>query len=131
MKHIKQHHPERADCGIACLAMVADVPYQVALEAMFECGITRLDGKLYTRPKHLVIAAGHLGIQCSSAKFSGWRPFVQLAIVKVNLDSENYWHWVVLSNDKQGPFVFDPGSDKVKIRDFRSFRHAGRCILVG
>src|SRR6266481_121911 len=102
MKHIIQEDDN--GCGVACVAMLADVSYGTARKAMFGLGDVRETSTADLRKALLAFSlkpADRL-VPLRTRHYSSLR---EPAILKANLRKRNYWHWVVW-NPNQG--ILDP-----------------------
>lgn len=127
MKRVQQQSIERADCGVACVAMLADRTYQEAFEAF---GFPENQSQFYTRHHHLISALGKLGCTVERKRFRSWRTISGRAIVAVNHShSQKYrcWHWVTFD----GEAIIDPKPGrKSRKTDFRGLRGKGQCLVI-
>ena len=108
LKRVPQRDWEHGDCGIACVAMVANVPYEWALRAF-----RRIEGKestssFYTNHTHVEQMLANLGKKTERIRFSSWRDIEHHAIVKVNLKKSGGWHWVAFDAGRQHATAHDP-----------------------
>ena len=82
------------DCGVACAAIMADVPYREALRAVFG---SQMAG--YTEIHDLRAGLAKLNVQLGPKMVSLFgRPIKSIktdALVKINECSNGYWHLVV------------------------------------
>ncbi len=101
-------------CGIACVAMVADLPYQKVKDVLMELkGWKKPDRQLYTRAKtHLDPLLKKLGIQFELKKSRGWDDIQGVCLLGVNRD-EGYFHWVVVIKDSGRFLILDPAYGEV------------------
>lgn len=131
LKRVPQKNWEHGDCGLACVAMVAKVPYEYALEAF-----RNLEGKaktksFYTSHKNLEEMLAALGHLTKRFRFQSWHSITHHAIVKVNVKKSGSWHWVVYDVGRKSPVVHDPKPGKRKlIQDFRGLKASGYYIAV-
>ena len=131
LKRVPQRDWEHGDCGIACVAMVANVPYERALRAF-----RRIEGKestssFYTNHTHVEQMLANLGKKTERIRFSSWRDIEHHAIVKVNLKKSGGWHWVAFDAGRQQATAHDPKPGKRKlIQDFRGLKGSGYYIAV-
>lgn len=101
MKRVQQRSIEHADCGVACVAMLAGCSYHQAFEAFEFAGN---QSEFYTRHHHLISALEKLGCAVKRKRFRSWREIRGRAIVAVNHTQDGYWHWVAFD----GEAVLDP-----------------------
>ena len=131
LRRVHQRDWEHGDCGIACVAMVANVPYEVALNAF-----RKIDGKestksLYTNHQHIEQMLSNLGKKTTRIRFKSWHEIKLHAVVKVNPKKSGGWHWVVYDAGRASPAVHDPKPGKRKIvRDFRGLNGNGYYIAI-
>jgi len=101
-------------CGVACLAMVANVHYPVARAVFDKLGMpARRPKRPYASNfKDLRKALGELGIANSMERWPGWEHFSGVGIIAVNASPGRYkgnWHWVVAEEHSQfGVVIHDP-----------------------
>lgn len=119
MKRIQQKSMEHADCGVACVAMLAGCSYQQAFDAF---GFAKNQGEFYTRHHHLISALEKLGCAVKRKRFSSWRGIKGAAIVAVNHKKDGCWHWVAFD----GKAILDPKPTRlVRKMDYRGLRGRG------
>lgn len=108
------------DCGVACLAMVAGVPYEDASEAFTAAGLhlKRKSKKPFmSNFRDLTAAAGHLGVQLRQRPFRTWSTIQSPTILKVKPPSAvpglstKDWHWVVAHRAAHGIHIEDPAHE--------------------
>lgn len=105
------------DCGVACVAMAAQVSYEVAHTAFCDHGLDAPSGKgRLLRPfssnfaeiKSVLLA---LGREARMLRFGGWSRINRPSIMKVRSgkDRDRNWHWVYANRDSvHGLYVLDP-----------------------
>lgn len=104
----------RSDCGVACLAMAADLSYADAREVFVSVGLA---DKRQKRPfssnfQDLRRALSACGKASTIKHFAGWDRVGKSAILKVFVKKGVGWHWVYAGSDPQlGLFVLDPATD--------------------
>lgn len=103
---------DASGCGIACIAMLADRPYQKVRQlAVDHLGYHKTSKEFYTGTRELKqlgkLLNLKIGYRC--IPFRDYSKVPGLAILAVNF-SENtgLWHWVVFRRDQDGPYVLDP-----------------------
>lgn len=89
MRRVQQRSIEHADCGVACVAMLAGCSYQQAFEVF---GFTEDQSVFFTRHHHLVSALENLGSAVKRKRFCSWREIYGRAIVAVNRSQDGHWH---------------------------------------
>lgn len=106
------HQQQSHDCGVACVAMAANVPYHVAREA-FEASFLHLKKK--GRPpyssnfKNIQDVLSRLGCSSRMRRFRHWGDIQGPGIVKVDIGHPQNWHWVFSTREKDiGLVVLDP-----------------------
>jgi hypothetical protein len=115
----------RSDCGVACVAMIAGVSYQMAFDVFcFSDG----EKRFYTRHKHLVAALDKLGCEVQRKWFRSWEEVPGHAILPVNHRCKRRnFHWVVFD----GKAVLDPNPDRsMREMKFKRYRASGWYLLV-
>jgi ABC-type bacteriocin/lantibiotic exporter with double-glycine peptidase domain len=106
MRLIKQKN--QTDCGVACVAMLADVSYAQAERILF--GANHI-GKSYTHKEDLIRGLRNFGITTSGhlvrcSKNPKNLKFKQDALIKTNKLKSGKWHWAVWDSRKQ--VLLDP-----------------------
>lgn len=91
---------DSSDCGVACLAMVANISYLTARGVFDAIGIPNIRPHLpyATNFKQLRQALTEFGIESSLERWRGWGHFSGIGILAVNAgpgSSPRNWHWVV------------------------------------
>ena len=91
---------DSSDCGVACLAMVANISYLAARGVFDAIGIPNIRPNLpyATNFKQLRQALTEFGIDSSLERWRGWGHFSGIGILAVNAgpgSSPRNWHWVV------------------------------------
>ena len=131
LRRVPQRDWDNGDCGLACVAMVAGVSYEQALEAFRTLDRKGKTNKFYTKHCHVSKMLGHLGLSTKRIRFQSWREIEHHSIVKVNVKKSGTWHWVVFDAGRTYPAVHDPKPGKRKIvRDFRGLKGSGEYIAV-
>lgn len=124
MRRVNQRSIEHADCGVACVAMLAGCSYQQAFEVF---GFAENQSEFYTRHHHLISALEKLGCAVKRKRFRSWREISNRAIVAVNHRQDGYWHWVAFD----GEAILDPRPDRLgRKTDLRGLRANGQYLLV-
>lgn len=131
IKRVPQRDWDNGDCGIACVAMVARVPYFIALAEFRKLKGKETTNDFRTRHHHLVKMLDSLGVSARLRRFWSLRAIETSAIVKVNETASGDWHWVVLDCSRLNAVIHDPKPGKnFLIRDFRGLKGNGQYILV-
>jgi ABC-type bacteriocin/lantibiotic exporter with double-glycine peptidase domain len=104
------------DCGLACLAMVACLPYETVEAAFHVAGLTqRRQGRVpfSSNFEELMAVAKAIGLAPRMRRFRGWEKIGQLAVVKVCScqGRGRDWHWVVAQRGPNGIEILDPATD--------------------
>lgn len=91
---------DSSDCGVACLAMVANISYLAARGVFDAVGIPNIRPHLpyASNFKQLRQALTEFGIESSLERWRGWGHFSGIGILAVNAgpgSSPRNWHWVV------------------------------------
>ena len=128
MRRLQQLSSDKLDCGVACVAMVADVTYRAAFNALrFGLRATTFS----TTHADIIRGLRKLGWSAQKVPFEGLRAITGRAIVKVNPYGKGRWHWIVFSSEGRVPYVYDPNPLRQgRITDFRGIRGHGRYLLV-
>jgi hypothetical protein len=97
---------ENYDCGVACTAMLAGVPYDEARRAVF--GTRKGDRRTQIRDLRAGLAQFGLCLARRSVSLAGRKieTIKSDALVKTNVRSNGDWHWVVW--DERRKRVLDP-----------------------
>ena len=102
MKRVQQRSIWHADCGVACVAMLAECSYAEARKAL---GFAEDAEEFYTWHCDIFKALSILGCSVKKRKFGSWRKISERAIVAVNFTRDGYyWHWVAFD----GEAILDP-----------------------
>jgi hypothetical protein len=124
MKRVQQRSIKHADCGVACVAMLAGCSYRRAFEAF---GFAEDQSVFFTRHHHLIDALEKLGCAVKRKRFFSWREIRGRAIVAVNRSQNGYWHWVAFD----GEAVLDPLPGKAgRKTDFPGLLGIGQYLLI-
>lgn len=128
MKRIQQKSIRKADCGIACVAMVTNNSYASANAKLM---YLNKDGEHYSRHKDLISAINELGFSAKLKRFKGFRKIYSRAIVATNIRQDGRWHWVVINGEIDPPYIYDPKPGKPgKITDFRGLNCFGNYLEI-
>lgn len=123
IRHIYQQHP--TSCGLACVAMVADVTYQTIMKRTNELRVLKKTGYYGTTSRDLIAILKSFDIRTARRiDFASWLDVPQVTIVRVNPSGP---HWVVAVRSSADYYIFDPGTEMPNAlrRDF------GRIHLIG
>lgn len=107
MKRVIQK--DASGCGIACVAMVAGVPYDRVMKVAASLSLFKGRKGFYTFPSELVALLAAFGIK-SRFRWHPWRwsTLTSLSIAGIHYrESDRSWHWVVYVPDPQGGYVLD------------------------
>lgn len=127
MEIIKQRLFDNGDCGVACVAMVTGKTYEEVDQAFKENGIVR-EGNYFSFHKDLICVLEKLGYEVKRRRFSSWKEVSTPAIVKTNVRSGNFWHWVVLAEQR---VLLDPKPDSPDIvNHYRGRRGSGEYLHI-
>jgi len=123
VRHIYQQH--QTSCGLASVAMLADVTYQTVLNRTDELRILKKPGYFGTNSRQLIDLLRSFDIKavCRTDLIS-WLDVPQIAIVGVSPSGP---HWVVAIRTENDFYIYDPGRPLPNAlrRDF------GRLHLLG
>lgn len=108
LKRVPQRDWEHGDCGLACVAMLAGVPYEDALAAFRNLAGEATTKSFYTNHRQVEAMLHSLGVATERIRFRSWRAIGTHAIVKVNVKKSGNWHWVVFDHGRAVPTVHDP-----------------------
>lgn len=125
IERVEQRAIGRADCGVACVAMLAGCSYEQAFIAF---GFAQHQRQFYTRHRHLMRALVLLGCTVQRKKFLTWYQIAGFAIVAVNHTKQGkYWHWVVWANQT----ILDPRPKRLREpHDVKGMRGKGCYVLL-
>ena len=123
IRRVRQRY--RSDCGVACVAMLAQVPYQRAFDA---CGFSESERRFYTSHAQLTKALNILGCKVQRKKFSSWGDIPGCAILPVNHRCNRCnFHWVAYD----GKYVRDPNPKRPpRMRSIERYRASGWYFLA-
>jgi ABC-type bacteriocin/lantibiotic exporter with double-glycine peptidase domain len=123
IRHIHQQHA--TSCGLACVAMVADVTYQTVLKRTNELGVLKRDGYFGTISRDLIAVLKSFDIRAvRRTGFKSWLDVPQVTIVGVNPSGP---HWVVAVRSQTDYYIYDPGT----VMPYALRRDFGRIHLMG
>lgn len=127
MQRVEQQQFKNGDCGVACIAMISGLPYETVEQAFQKFGLVQ-NGDYYTFHKDLIKVLEFLGCSVKRRKFKSWEEVATPAIVKINVRSGNFWHWVVLAEQRR---LLDPkpGSPEV-VSDYRGRKGSGQYLYI-
>ena len=125
IQRVEQRAIGRADCGVACVAMLAGCSYEQAFTAL---GFEGHQRQFYTRHRHLMRALEVLGCVVQRKKFVTWYQISGPAIVAVNHTRRGkYWHWVVWADYT----ILDPRPNRQReLLDVSGMRGKGWYVLL-
>ena len=124
MRRIQQKSIKHADCGVACVAMLARCRYRMAFRSF---GFLADQVKFDTLHHQLISALARLGCAVKRKRFRSWRQIEGSAIVAVNYRQDGSWHWVVFDGDA----ILDPLPNKLgRKKDFRGVKGFGYYLLL-
>ncbi|ELB2789019.1 hypothetical protein QNE79_004447 [Vibrio alginolyticus] len=127
MNRVVQRKYAQGDCGVACIAMVTGFSYERVEEVFYQHNLV-VDGQYYTFHKDLIKVLDTLGFAAKRERFCSWTNVHTPSIVKVNVRTGNYWHWVVKASDR---VIFDPNpSAPSVINHYRGRKGAGQYLLI-
>jgi ABC-type bacteriocin/lantibiotic exporter with double-glycine peptidase domain len=122
MKRVQQQSIAQADCGVACVAMLAGCSYQHAFDVF---SFSKDQSQFHTRHHHLISALEKLGCVVKRKQFCSWRAIRGRAIVAVNHTQNGNWHWVAFD----GEAILDPKPGRMSRKtDFRGLIGKGVYI---
>jgi len=103
---------ERTGCGIASVAVLADVSYAEAKLAANRLGIFADDSKLWSETGYVRRLLKEYGFRSaiSEVPFNSWEALPDLALLAIKWHKErdrSFWHWAVFWRGPRGPVVFD------------------------
>lgn len=109
MKRVVQE--DATGCGIACIAMLANINYQSAKDTAIETLNFKYEGAFYTTASDLKKLGSiyNLKIGGRRRRFKEINLLPSLCILAINYsENEDTWHWVVYSRSNTEEFVLDP-----------------------
>lgn len=127
MQRVEQQQFDNGDCGVACISMVTGKSYEDVEAAFHQHGLVK-NGEYYTLHKGLIAVLDSFNYRVKRRKFLTWKEVEPPAIVKVNVRSGNYWHWVVLAGERR---ILDPkpGAPDV-VTDYRGRKGEGQYLQI-
>lgn len=127
MHRVVQRQFEKGDCGVACVAMVTGKSYEEINQLFHDAGLVRND-EYFTQHKDLIGILERLGFGVRRRMFKSWKNVHTPAIVKINVRTGNFWHWVVLT--QQGT-LHDPKPNAPEIvTDLRGKKGSGQYLEI-
>ena len=99
-----------ANCGLACVAMIAGCSLSKIEKLAREMGYGN-DGAFYTDASDLRKLASCVGVTFArrKRKFRGWGEIPHRSVVAISYKKDSIeWHWVVLVRRNSHCFVLDP-----------------------
>ena len=110
MKPVVQE--QRSGCGIASVAVLANLTYQQSQRAAGRLAIHAEDPRLWSDTRYVRSLLKHHGIRCAAREtpFVSWEALPDTALLAIKWHLEHgtaFWHWVVFWRSPQGPLVFD------------------------
>jgi len=113
MNVVIQEHPE--GCGLACVAMLAELSYGEVTRIAAELGIHAGDKGLYnsTVLMRRLLAKLDICVGGEERVFGGWDDLPNLCLLATKWHVDNgvpHWHWVVSSRDGGAMRVLDPAA---------------------
>ena len=125
-----------ANCGLACVAMIAGCSFSKVRKLALEMGYGK-DGIFYTDASDLRKLGSRVGITFArrKRKFKCWDTIPHRSVVAINYkedEKENqYWHWVVLVRGCNLSYVLDPNKSlrSGKRTDFGRMKKNARWYL--
>jgi hypothetical protein len=110
---LHQHQRESHDCGVASVAMAANIAYEDAKKAFDALGLhVKKHGRqpYSSNFKNVQEALCHLGCRTKMKRFHSWGDIKGPTIVKVENGHPRNWHWVYATKDPTwGLVILDPG----------------------
>lgn len=110
---LHMHQRESYDCGVASVAMAANIAYEDAKNAFEALGLHVKKGgrqPYSSNFKNVREALHHFGCNAKMKRFQSWDDIKGPSIVKVENGHPRNWHWVYATRDKsRGLVILDPG----------------------
>lgn len=130
LRRVEQRFFEQGDCGIACVAMVVDQPYDRVHDRAVRLGLRSQKGDYFTRHVHLRRLLKSFGVGVTLRRFRAMRQVVPNSIVAVHpREDGKYWHWVVVTGGSRGPVLLDPKPKKPeRIELFSGYNGVGMYL---
>jgi ABC-type bacteriocin/lantibiotic exporter with double-glycine peptidase domain len=101
-----------SDCGLACVAMICETPYEKVLDKFMELGLYAKHKKALpysTNFKDVNIVLASLGFEGKVQRFKNWDDISKPSIIKIPNNRKYSWHWVVaVPSDKHKVVIYDP-----------------------
>ena len=108
----KVHQQTRTDCGLACMAMAANLTYEEAYRHFDAVGLATPRARkpaFATNFTELRSALSQAGIPTRVRRYQSLAALPSRAILKVNVRPNGDWHWVFVERENENILcVFDP-----------------------
>ncbi len=106
---------EVSGCGIACVAMLAGVPYNEVKERANAQGIFAEDTKLWSETNYVRTLLNDycIAAEPSERPFTSWDALPDLALIAIKYHLEEgkpFWHWSIFNRNNQQAAVLDPAA---------------------
>lgn len=101
-----------SDCGLACVAMISEIPYKKVLDVFMELGLYAKHKKILpysTNFKDVNNVLASLGFEGKVQRFRSWDDITKPSIVKIPNNRKYSWHWVVaIPSNEHKIVIYDP-----------------------
>ena len=105
---------DETGCGIACVAMVANSDYETTKAKMMEIENWHASKKkFYTRACHLQKLLEVINVKSAIKSSKKWDDIKGCAIVGVNREKNEPFHWVVVIKDASRFIIIDPEQGEI------------------
>jgi ABC-type bacteriocin/lantibiotic exporter with double-glycine peptidase domain len=102
-----------SDCGLACVSMICELPYEVVLEHFMNLGLYAKNKKhspYATKFKDLNNLLFSLGFSGKIKRFKNWDDITYPSIVKIPNGRKYSFHWIVtIPHPHHKMIIYDPG----------------------
>lgn len=93
-----------SDCGLACVSMICETPYEKVLNKFMELGLYAKHKKSLpysTNFKDVNNILSGLGFEGKVQRFKNWDEITYPSIMKVPNNKKYSWHWIVAIPNKE------------------------------
>jgi len=104
-----------SDCGLACVAMICEVQYQLVLEHFMDLNLYAKHKKqtpYSTNFKDINSILSRLGFEGKVQRFKNWDDITHPSIIKIPNGRKYSFHWIVaIPHPEHKIVIYDPSFD--------------------